>query len=235
MNDGWETSASAWIASMGETGDFSREFVLDAPMQARVVASGAQSVLDLGCGEGRFCRRLASAVQTVVGIDPTESLVAHARSRGQASYHVAKAEDLPFSEAQFDMVVSYLTLIDIPDIPAALRETHRVLRPGGRLLIANLNSFTTACQSKGTPVKNADGTTTLTMDRYLDSFPSWAEWSGIRIQNWHRPQAFYMQALLSAGFQLIHFDEPRASGGARAETYNRAPYLHIMEWQKPAS
>lgn len=232
MTDGWDVSAKAWIASMGETGDFSRELVLDTPMMERVSKAQPKAVLDLGCGEGRFCRRLAPHVDHVVGIDPTEGLIAHAKSLGDADYVIAGAEDLPFADHSFDMVVSYLSLIDIPNIPKALSEAHRVLRPNGLLLIANLNPWTTASQSKGTPVKNPDGTTTLTMDRYLDAFPSWAEWSGIRIQNWHRPLSFYMQSLLENGFQLTHFDEPKASGGARAESYNRAPYLHIMEWQK---
>lgn len=232
MTDGWDASVEAWIASMGETGDFSREHVLDTPMLERLRRAAPEAVLDLACGEGRFCRMIAPNVDHVAGIDPTEALISHAKAKGGADYHVARAENLPFDNNSFDLAVSYLSLIDIPDVPIALAEAHRVLRPNGLLLIANLNPWTTASQSKGTPVKNSDGTTTLTMDRYLDAFPSWAEWSGIRIQNWHRPLAFYMQALLNCGFQLTHFDEPKATGGARAESYNRAPYLHIMEWQK---
>ncbi|SFL35088.1 class I SAM-dependent methyltransferase [Shimia haliotis] len=233
MTDGWNTSAQAWITSQGEDGDFSRQHVLDAPMLARVVAAAPTDVLDLGCGEGRFCRKLARLAGTVTGIDPTQALITHARALGGARYETAFAKALPFADHSFDMTVAYLSLIDIPDIPAALTETHRVLRPGGRLLIANLNPWTTSSQAHGYPEKNADGSTTLIMDHYLDCFASWAEWDDIRIQNWHRPLSFYMTELLAAGFQLTHFDEPKATGGGRAETYNRAPYLHLMEWQKP--
>ncbi|WP_294229967.1 class I SAM-dependent methyltransferase [uncultured Shimia sp.] len=232
MSDGWDVSAKAWIASQGADGDFSRKHVLDAPMLARVHAASPNALLDLGCGEGRFSRKLAPHIDRVVGIDPTEALIAQANAQGGAEYQIASAENLPFANQSFDMTVSYLSLIDIPDIPTALQECHRVLRSGGRLLVANLNPWTTASQAHGYPEMKPDGTTTLIMDRYLDCFPSWAEWSGIRIQNWHRPLSFYMQAMLSAGFQLVHFDEPRAIGGARSETYNRAPYLHLMEWQR---
>ena len=59
----------------------------------------------------------------------------------------APAERLPFREGAFDIVVSYLSLIDIPDVGAAVPEMARVLKPGGTLLIANLTSFSTACAS----------------------------------------------------------------------------------------
>lgn len=234
MSDGWEDSADAWIASMGAAGDFSRKHVLDTPMLARVHRLAPQSVLDLGCGEGRFCRMLAPTVPQVTGIDPTKPLIEWARTLSDATYHVAKAEDLPFEGASFDLVISYLTLIDIPDIPSTIAEVARVLRPGGRFLIANLSSWATSSHNvHGGWKKHDDGSTSMTMDHYMVCRASWAEWDGIRILNWHRPQAFYMQALLSEGFRLTHFEEPQATGGARAETYNRAPYLHMMEWQKP--
>ncbi|GJD63816.1 GNAT family N-acetyltransferase [Methylobacterium frigidaeris] len=51
---------------------------------------------------------------------------------------------LPFANGAFDPVVSYLTLIDVPDIRAAIPGMARVLRPGGTLLIANRTSFGTA-------------------------------------------------------------------------------------------
>ena len=59
MSNGWDESAAAWIASQGEDGDHGRRYVLDRPMLERAVAAGAAPALDVGCGEGRFCRMLA--------------------------------------------------------------------------------------------------------------------------------------------------------------------------------
>lgn len=87
MSDGWDASAKAWIASQGSDGDFSRHHVLYTPMLARVQAAMPKHVLDLGCGEGRFCRKLTSLVDNVVGIAPTQALIAQAKSLGQATYH----------------------------------------------------------------------------------------------------------------------------------------------------
>lgn len=232
MANGWNRSAQVWINLMGSEGDFSRKHVLDRPMMDRVRASGADTVLDVGCGEGRFCRMMAPIVPGVTGLDPTVALLEIAR-QGPGTYVQAIAEDMPFEDASFDLIVSYLTLIDIADARAGLAEMHRVLRPGGRLLIGNLNSWITASHIKSDGwSRGVDGAATMTINRYLEEYANWFEWSGMRIQNWHRPLVFYMQALLELGFQMCHFDEPAASEESD-QTYNAAPYLYLMEWKKP--
>ncbi len=235
--DGWEGSAASWIADMGERGDYAREFVLDVPMLARVTGRGFTTALDVGCGEGRFCRALREQGIAAIGIDPTEALIRQARLRDPTGeYRLGRAERLEFAAASFDLVVSYLTLIDIPDIAAAIAEMARVLRPGGTLLIANLNSFVTAGPPSGW-IRGERGEVALfPIDAYLHERPQWVSWRGIRIENWHRPLSRYMTLLLGQGLILTHFAEPGPSGGdpARAAQFRRVPYFHIMEWRKPA-
>ncbi|MEO1104920.1 MAG: SAM-dependent methyltransferase, partial [Pseudomonadota bacterium] len=57
-DNGWEASADAWVATLGTDGDFGRVHVLDRPMLARVDRAPHHKALDVGCGEGRFCRKL---------------------------------------------------------------------------------------------------------------------------------------------------------------------------------
>jgi 2-polyprenyl-3-methyl-5-hydroxy-6-metoxy-1,4-benzoquinol methylase len=61
MDNGWESSAQAWIDSIGERGDWGRQHVLDPVMMARVAGGKFRNALDVGCGEGRFCRMLETA------------------------------------------------------------------------------------------------------------------------------------------------------------------------------
>jgi len=228
---GWEASAAAWIADMGETGDYSRQHILDAPMLDRARLSGARTALDVGCGEGRFCRMLRAEGIEATGIDPTPSLLAQARARDpQGRYELAKAESLPFADASFGLVVSYLTLIDIADIDSAIAEMARVLEPGGALLVANLNPFTTA----GGWVEDAAGERRMQIRDYLSTRADRVGWRGIEIVNWHRPMHRYMQAFLAQGLRLVHFDEPAPRGGDpdRARRYHDCPYFHLMEWRK---
>jgi SAM-dependent methyltransferase len=192
-------------------------------MLARVAAKTFRSALDIGCGEGRFCRMLAARGIATTGIDPTAALIAQARHRHpEGSYHVAPAEALPLPDSAFDLVICYLSLIDIDDLPTAIAEIIRVLAPGGTLLIANLNSFKSA--------KSGDAS-----QAYLDEFTTWEEWRGIRIRNWHRPLRRYLSLLIAAGLALRHFDEPDPSGGDPDTVwrYRKWPNFLIMEWQKP--
>lgn len=238
MSNGWAESAKAWIADLGEAGDFSRRCVLDRPMLERVRGRGFVDALDVGCGEGRFCRMLRAEGIRPVGLDPTELLLVRARELDPGGdYQIGQAEALAFPDACFDLVVSYLTLIDIPDVDRAIPEMTRVLRPGGTLLIANLNGFATAAIGGGWEQDSDGRPIRFSIDRYLEDHADWAEWRGIRIRNWHRPLSRYMSLLLAEGLVLRHFDEPAPVGGdpQQAARYRRVPWHLVMEWQKPAA
>lgn len=212
VDDGWAASAAAWIIEQGEDGDYGRRFVLDAPMRARIEGRGFRNALDVGCGEGRFCRIMQRAGIRTTGIDPTEALLARARELDpRGDYRLGRAETMDI-DACFDLVVSYLSLIDIPDLGTAIAKMVGALRPGGTLLIANLTSFNTAGQPDGW-ARDRKGEMRFAIDHYMDERPIWLSWRGIRLQNWHRPLGTYMTLLLDHGLQLRLFVEPEPTSG----------------------
>ncbi len=215
MAAGWDASAQAWIAIQGETGDFGRVHVLDAPMLAQVAACAPANVLDVGCGEGRFCRMLGAQGIATTGIDPAAALIAQARAlHPDGNYRIATAETMQVDAAAFDMAVCYLSLIDMPDLDTALARIVAAIRLGGHLLIANLVHLGWDKSRPGEPM--------FPIDHYLEERPRRTAWRGVDIMNHHRPLKRYMQALLGYGLILRHFDEP-----------NRVPNFHIMLWQRP--
>ncbi len=95
----------------------------------------AKPVLDLGCGDGFFAKTVLGApLEAGIDLDPRE--VDRARRAGvYRRVVVGSATDMPFRKGEFRTVVSNCVPEHIPDIDAALREAHRVLKPGGRLII----------------------------------------------------------------------------------------------------
>ncbi|MGJ4939750.1 class I SAM-dependent methyltransferase [Bradyrhizobium sp. HKCCYLS1011] len=236
MSNGWDESAQAWIDANGERGDWAREHVLDPVMRERIATGRFHNALDVGCGEGRFCRVLSAMGIAATGIDPTVQLLKTAHERDPSGdYRAGRAEAMEFETASFDLVISYITLIDIPDFRAAIHEMARVVRPGGSVLIANLTGFTSAGAAQGWVKDDAGRHLHFPVDHYLEEFPFWFEWSGIRIENWHRPLSAYMSTFLESGLRLAFFAEPAPVSGERVhqERFRRAPWFVVMEWQKP--
>lgn len=94
-------------------------------------------MLDVGCGTGRLALALADEAAEVVGIDPSEEMLAEGRARrvGPVSFQRARVETLPFSDGRFERAVARL-VVHLVDRDRALHELRRVLATGGRLLVA---------------------------------------------------------------------------------------------------
>jgi len=114
-----------------------------------VAARAGESALDIGCGPGFVTEELAHAVGTtgaVRAIDNSESSVGMASRRCSAfpnvQFQIAEATALPFPENHFDLAVSTQVYEFVADIETALRELHRVLRPGGRAAIIDTDWHT---------------------------------------------------------------------------------------------
>ena len=120
-----------------------------AGVQAELLAQAApqpgEQVLDVACGTGVVSLAMAAAVGpagSVLGVDLSAGMVASAEARAQAAgvpqarFARMDAEALALPAASFDLVVCALGLMYLPDADAALREMQRVLRPGGRAVLA---------------------------------------------------------------------------------------------------
>jgi arsenite methyltransferase len=101
-----------------------------------------ERVMDVGCGPGFYVAELLEDVGSdgsVVGIDSSQAMLAVAAHRSEGhdnvSFHEADATSLPVENASFDAVLSVQVLEYVADVPAALGEMYRALRPGGRLVL----------------------------------------------------------------------------------------------------
>jgi 2-polyprenyl-6-hydroxyphenyl methylase / 3-demethylubiquinone-9 3-methyltransferase len=113
-----------------------------------VVADGfdpaGQTVVDIGCGGGLFTEELARRGMHAIGVDPADASLQAARHHALQSgldidYRSGAGEHLPLEDASVDMAVCVDVLEHVEDIGVVLRETARVLRPGGLYLFDTLN------------------------------------------------------------------------------------------------
>ncbi len=108
---------------------------------SRIRKRKPRRLLDVASGTGDLALEIQDQCPDceVIATDFCAEMLEHAASRGIAKTLVADALNLPFPEASFDVVTVAFGLRNMADYPAALREMHRVLMPGGRLLILDFS------------------------------------------------------------------------------------------------
>jgi SAM-dependent methyltransferase len=113
-------------------------------LKAFVSGRGFATALDLGCGGGHVGFSVAPLVGSVVAYDLSEAMLkavaeqAAARGLANLTTRQGKAETLPFGDASFDFVATRYSAHHWLDVPAALREAHRVLKPGAPLMVMDV-------------------------------------------------------------------------------------------------
>jgi SAM-dependent methyltransferase len=134
LQDAWEEQAPNWIRWARAEGhdsywNFHREaFLASLPLPGRLT-------IDVGCGEGRVTRDLRALGHKVVGLDAAPTMVEAAREADpDGEYLVASANEMPFENGAADLVIAFMVLMDLDDMPGALKEIARVLEPGGKLV-----------------------------------------------------------------------------------------------------
>ncbi len=171
-----------------------------------------KTVIDIGCGEGRFCRLLSDLGAEVTGIDLTEALIERAREVGskRETYFVGDAEDLEgVPDDGFDLAVSYVVLVDLVDYRRSIREAYRVLRPGGRFIVCNVHPMRTASINIAGWIRDHRRKLFYPLDNYAEEGArEFITLGSTLIVNMHRTLSSYVSAFLEAGFVLEALQEP---------------------------
>ena len=238
----WESYAPFWIRKCRE-GEANREGMLDDWMLKTLGSVAGLKIVDLGCGEGRFCRILSRlGASNVLGIDSCERLILEARKQCTSDverYIVGNIENLDSVEScSFQVAVSYVTLVDVLNLDAVSRSTYRVLDPGGRFVACNLAPMATSANER---IGEPDGSrVAIRVDNYFDESTRVMRFrGGHRLKGFHRTLSTHVNAFLKTGFVLrgIHEPLPTTEGiGRYPELMNelRAPSFVIFDLKKPA-
>jgi SAM-dependent methyltransferase len=207
--EAWEAHAEAWAEWARTPGHDHHYEHLNLPAFLRLLPGPGRLTLDLGCGEGRVGRALADRGHVVVGVDSSPTLARLAREGGGYREVLdGQAASVALSDECADLVVAFMTLQDMDELEAPVREAARLLAPGGRLCLAVPHPF--AEMSRARP----GDTDYFTAHRYVDVL----ERGGVTMtfESWRRSLSAYTEALTRAGFLIEVLHEPVPDDAALA-------------------
>jgi 2-polyprenyl-3-methyl-5-hydroxy-6-metoxy-1,4-benzoquinol methylase len=183
-------------------------------------------ICDIGCGQGELSYRLHNLGAIVTGIDVSKNLLEFARKKtDKIDWICDNAMELSqISNDSFDVVVSNLMLMDVPDFKAVFNSTYRVLEPGGVFVFVIMHP----CFQSPFSYTLEDGSRNVS----TYSTQHWKSKGSGTLRStlgaYHRPISHYINELLNTGFSIVYLDEPLTKGSKSS-----VPSLFGVVAQKP--
>lgn len=238
----WDKDADHWTKEVRKGYDIYRDLFNNPAVFKFIGDIRGKKILDAGCGEGYNTRLMAQKGAQVTGVDISSRMIELAREEEERNpvgitYHVVSVSELSlFERESFDMVVSFMALMDAPDYEGALSEFFRILRKQGELYF----SISHPCfmtkeiewieDQQGHPMK-------LKISDYFSTEPFEERWKFPSSENpekfsiiyFPRTLSRYLNGLINAGFILKRIAEPRPSEEACRK------YPSLRRWREHAA
>lgn len=236
----WNAMGDEWL-TLAQTGESRMKFIMPWMLRYMGDVQGMR-ILDLGCGEGGYARRLAAAGASVTAVDCSEAAICYAAQQAQReglciTHHRRNSNDLfGIEDASFDIVLCSMMLMDCEDLDGTVREVVRVLKPGGQLFASMLHPCFDGNHDTGIGRQGQGETREVVVKNYFEP----REWdaplpNGQTSVIWrHRTLSEYAKAFLAAGLTIIDMNEPRATPEEAASS-NALSFLRriplFLYWQ----
>jgi SAM-dependent methyltransferase len=193
-----------------------------------------QRILDLGCGDAAIARVLLHGGATrYLGVDGSQRMVSAASaslSDTIAEIEHCDIEAFASSPGSFDLVISRMALHYIANVEPILRECHRWLSPGGRIIFTVVHPIITSHDARSNTDQPRQD---WVVDDYFHSGPRDQTWLGAKSRWYHRTIEQYVRHLHDAGFALANLREcppvrERFDDDAEYERRRRVPLVLLF-------
>ena len=252
IREQWESNAEAFSGLIDGEGTPHQKTILNPCVERLLGEVEGKQFLDAGCGEGYLARYYAKKGAIVTAIDLSQKLIETSKQLTKdagvrVDYHVDSVchiESVP--DAEFDIVLSNLVLLNVPCLDDAIKEFHRILKVGGILVFSIVhpafNFYGPGSWQMGEkdPETNRRVGIFFKVDQYFDEKEYeryWKTRQGERfpetISFYHRKLSTYLNSLTSAGFHLVEFAEPKPPDDDEFfDRERRIPFFAVFKAQK---
>lgn len=227
----YEAIPAGLVEKFGDEGDFARQHLLNPTIFRLAGPLTGKAVLDAGCGQGYLSRLMAKKGAIVTGLEPTGAMIDYALARERQenlgiTYVQADLSAYAGFGVKFDLVVSNMVLMDIPDYEKALANCLGWLKPGGSFIF----SISHPCFENSYQDFMAKGYAEVR--EYLEEYLIQQNY-GYRI---HRPLSHYLNAVIRHHSLIKEVVEPQldpAQPFAENERDRHVPsfiVIHAVKW-----
>lgn len=201
-----------------------------------------KNVIDLGCGYGWFCRwARAQQARHVQGLDVSAKMLEKAREMTrdpEIDYQLQDLESLQLAPNSIDLAYSSLALHYLQDISTLFATLYQALRPGGMLVFSAEHPIYTAPSVQAWTVNSA-GEKCWPVDRYQQEGERLSNWFTDGVKKQHRKLATWINALLAAGFDIVHLNEwgpdaAQIAANPALDEEKERPMIFLLSARKPA-
>jgi len=201
----WEIYSEKYLERASEINDpFKR--IVDSPSFLKLLGNlNYKRILDLGCGNGEFCKAMKVKGGKVTGVDGSASMIKLARQILPLSeFQVLdlRKEKLPFLPSSFDIVTAKLFLMYLPSLTNVLKDINRILKNNGLLAIDLIHPLRPFIFSSKIITKKY-----LVRQPYLKESSGKIVFSEEKFDFFYRPISWYLNKITSCGFIFLKSQE----------------------------
>jgi len=227
--EAWESEAQNWLRWARTPGHDAYWYYRTSFFDS-IVPPPRGVTLEVGCGEGRVVRDLVARGHQVIAIDGSPTLLRHAAEADLVGrYALADALALPIGDSRVDLAVAYNSLMDFDDLPAAVQQVSRVLKPGSDFCVCVVHPLFDA---GGFADDSEDSPYVLrgcyfSTQQFDETFEE--EGTTMRFRGWSHSLEEYFGALSGAGFAVESLREPLPEEGEAGYSRRRRypMFLHL--------
>jgi len=249
--------AKKWAQKMQSGGDSAHKYLEKPAMYKKLPDLKNKSVLCIGCGSGEECNHIKSlGAKKVVGIDISKELINQAKKNyPDIEFHVMDIEKLNFPKSSFNFIYSSLVLHYLKDWTKALKNIYKILKKDGTFLFSTHHPIKWGAEKKraGIVKKRSQDKRWSLMGyvKYNDEkkYKVYGDYFNPRkikdmwfdefeISYYHKPLSLIIRQILSSGFKIVDFIEPKPINSAKDkdrrfwDIHQKIPLFMIFELKK---